>query len=127
MKINKEQLRKVIRQNHKNLELVQEVVGALPDELPGNPYVHVGYWGAYIDIPYDWELYKAVRRSLGGDWHSETVLDQEDTGQKFYVLCLHGDYDKTLYVTLIPTKAGSNCRVEKAGERVVDIYKVVCD
>ena len=127
MKINKRQLRKTIHQDHKNLQLVQAVVDALPDELPGNPYVHVGHWAAYIDIPYDWELYKAIRRALGGDWHSYAVHDQEDTGQKFYVLSLHGEYGKTLYVSLVPTKDGPNCRVEKVGERTTDIFEVVCD
>ena len=86
MKINKERLRKAIHQYHKNLQHVQDIVDALPNDLPGNPYLHVGHWAAYIDIPYDWELYKAIRRALGGDWHSYAVRDHEDTGQKFYVL-----------------------------------------
>lgn len=127
MKINKKQLRKSIHQNHKNLQLVQAVVEALPDDLPGNPYILAGYFAVYIDIPYDWELYKAIRRALGRDWHSYIVLDLEDTGQKSYVLRLHGEYGKTLYISLVPTKVGSSCHLEKVGERTVDLFEVVCD
>lgn len=125
--VNKKKLREEIHERHKGLDMIREVIDALPDDLPGNPYIHSGYWAAYIDIPYDWELYKAIRRTLGGEWHSRSVHEQEDTGQRFFVLCLHGEYGKDLYITLNPTKQGSNCHLEKVGERTVELFTVVCD
>ena len=127
MEINKEILRKEIHRRHKGLDAVREVIDALPNELPGNPYVHAGYWAAYIDIPYDWELYKAIRRALGGDWHSSGVHEQEETGQRFFILRLHGEYGKDLFITLQPMIQGSDCHLEKVGERTVELFTAVCN
>jgi hypothetical protein len=127
MKINKEKLRKEIHERHRTLASVRATLDALPDELPGNGHIHTGMWAVYIEIPYDWELYAAIRRILGGDWHSQSVHDQGESGQKFYVLSYLGEYGKDLYITLSPTKEGSNCHLEKVGERTVELFKAVCD
>jgi len=126
MKVKKATLLAEVHRFHEELNRVKEVVKALPDDLPDH-HIHVGRWAVYIDLPYDWEVYKSVRRAFGGNWHSSGVHTNDATGQKFFVLRLGGEYGKDLYITLEPTHVGSNCHLEKVGERSTDLFRVVCE
>lgn len=126
MKVNKKVLRGQINKGREELNALQRVVDALPDDLPGNPCIHVVKWAVYMDIPYDWGLYKSIRKLLGGDWHSKDVHVMDD-GKKFFILTLHGNYAECLYITLEPLQVGSDCRLEKVGERTVELFQAVCN
>lgn len=129
MKIHKEIMFKQLERSRGYLDEVEALVEALPDELPEGVSLHAGNWAVYLDIPYDWEMYRQVRRCLE-EWVVTAVLNDEGQGDKFYVLHPPGgdkyDYAK-LYITLKPSMNQSKCRVEVVGKREVDIVKVVCD
>jgi hypothetical protein len=127
VKTPKDKLNEDIDRHIQTHEMIRAVVNALPDELPVHAYFHVGMWAVYIDIPYDWDIYKELRRALGGEWHSSSVHNQDVSGDKFYILRLDGKRGYNLYISLQPGRVGSSCRLEKVGERVTDIFQAVCD
>jgi len=129
MRIHKKKMLREIHHHHSVLNEVRAIVEALPDELPDGVIVYAGNWAVYLDIPYDWEMYRQVRRCLRG-WIATGVYTDESTGDKFYVLRPQASdrYNSaSLYIALKPSMKQSNCRVEVVGKREVDVVKVVCE
>lgn len=129
MRIHRENMLRDVQRNRGYLDEVEALINALPDELPEGVAMYAGNWAVYLDIPYDFEMYKRVRRCLRG-WVADQVSDNGQTGEKFYVLSPPGagpySYTK-LYITLKPGMGNSKCRVEVVGKEEVNIVRVICD
>lgn len=105
----------------------KSLIESLPDDLPGT--LDINPWTMDIDLPYNMNLVRQLRRMLAPDWKPAgkryTSIDQ-DTGMLFMRLTNGKD---TLRITAHTSKDGSTCHLEQVGTKTIEqtIFKIVCD
>lgn len=77
----------------------------------------------YLEIPFDPELYRDIRHCLLDNEWEYAGRTKYDSGKS---LSHFENEKKYVGLWMNPYEKGSRCQLEKTGENVTPIYKVVC-
>lgn len=95
----------------------------LPEWAELYPPSIVGVGEFRIDIPYDFDRLREIRKAIGSRWR----LHRSRPPGSFRAY----DYDHVslpvkLELVMLPDMEGSTCECVKVGERTIDVYEVRC-
>lgn len=106
------------------LEMAQKIETMLPD-LPEMVDVWATDRNLRLDLPFNWNLFRQVRRLLGIEWKSKYRHGDDDGCQ--YFVYIHHEHKTELVLTMKPYHPGSTCQRKQVGVKEVPVFEVVCN
>jgi hypothetical protein len=121
---------KCLEERIQRLRQTIEILARLPDDLPPEAIITAIPGCLFITIPYDWNIFRAVRRALDASettWIPSSAISDNDG---LHTHCYQMEEDNLrvyLQIQLNPTVEGSKCTRVQIGTQEIPVYKVICE